>query len=308
MSPAKSAMTLEFTGERVTRDIMTPDHVSYDVYIEHLARYRFCLPFVSGKTVLDAACGVGYGTECIAQIASRVVGVDIDGNASSVAKQASTRGNVDFAQMDCRRTGFRDRSFDVVVAFEFLEHIHEQTQFIEEIARILKGDGTLIVSTPSREAYNLARKAANPFHLSELSPEEFERLMRKYFGQVTIYGQRRNRSFLRHQDADRRLKELEIRIAAIENQVSLLVQSLPSVFVRGMIPDFLVRLLPRGVFSRLHQWYRSQPPKGAAAPVGEQMYGGASSVTAQAPIAVEDIEISSSVYSDTMYLIAVCRF
>jgi SAM-dependent methyltransferase len=237
-----------------------------------------------------------------------VVGVDIDGNASSAAKQASMRRNVDFARMDCRRTGFRSRSFDVVVAFEFLEHIHEQAQFIEEIARILKGDGTLIVSTPSREPYNLARRAANQFHLSELSPEEFERLMRRYFGQVMIYGQRRNRSFLRHQDADRRLKELEIRVAVIENQVSLLVQSLPRVFLRGMIPDYLLRMLPRGVFSRLHQWYRGEPPKGAAAPIGEQKYGGAPSATAQAPIAVEDIEISSRVYSEDMYLIAVCRF
>lgn len=301
-------MTLEFTGERVTRDIMTPDHVSYDVYIEHLARYRFCLPFVSGKTVLDAACGVGYGTECIAQFASRVVGVDIDGNASSAAKQASTRCNVDFARMDCRRTGFQAQSFDVVVAFEFLEHIHEQAQFIEEIIRILKSDGALIISTPSREPYNLARREANQFHLRELSAEEFERLMRRYFGQVTIYGQRRNRSFLRHQDADRRLKELEIQVAVMGNQVSLLVQSLPRVFLRGMIPDFLLRLLPHSVFSSLHQWYRGEPPKGAVAPVGEQRYGGAPSATAHAPIVVEDIEISSSVYSEDMYLIAVCRF
>jgi SAM-dependent methyltransferase len=300
-------MTLEFTGERVTKDIMRPDHSSYDVYIEHLARYRFCLPLVSGKTVLDAACGVGYGTECMAQIAARVVGVDLDGDASSVARQATMRRNVDFARMDCRHTGFRARSFDVVVAFEFLEHIHEQAQFMEEITRILKGDGVLIISTPSREPYNLARKTPNPFHLCELSPEEFERLMRRYFGQVAIYGQRRNRSFLRYQDADRRLKELEIRVALIEDQVNLLMQSLPRVFFRGMIPDSLLRLLPGGIFSRLHQWYWSAPAKNAAL-VGQQPPDGSSSVTTQAPITVEDIEISSSVDSDPLYLIAVCRF
>ena len=48
---------MEFTGERLVLG-----EVDKELETEHLDRYRFALQFAAGKTVLDAACGTGYGT------------------------------------------------------------------------------------------------------------------------------------------------------------------------------------------------------------------------------------------------------
>ena len=61
----------EFTGERVI-----PDQVDVDLLNEHLARYTFAARLASGKRVLDAGCGAGYGSAELARTAQRVIGID----------------------------------------------------------------------------------------------------------------------------------------------------------------------------------------------------------------------------------------
>ena len=62
---------MEFTGERVV-----PGQTDVDLMNEHLARYGFAESLVAGKRVLDAGCGVGYGSARLARSADRVVGLD----------------------------------------------------------------------------------------------------------------------------------------------------------------------------------------------------------------------------------------
>ena len=48
---------MDFTGER-----LIPEHNQESlIYGEHMSRYVFAEQFVSGKKVLDVACGSGYG-------------------------------------------------------------------------------------------------------------------------------------------------------------------------------------------------------------------------------------------------------
>lgn len=47
--------------------------------------------------------------------------------------------------------------FDVVVSFETIEHLERPEKFLEEVSRILKDDGLLIISTPVRESEALTR-------------------------------------------------------------------------------------------------------------------------------------------------------
>jgi SAM-dependent methyltransferase len=298
---------VEFTGERVTTDIMRPSHESYDVYLEHMARYQFCIPYVVDKAVLDAACGVGYGSATIAQFAAKVVGIELDEDAVCEAKRHYSKDNIQYTAMDCRRLAFSSGSFDVVVAFEFLEHIREQGQFLEEVVRVLNKDGLLIVSTPNREPYNALRDHPNHFHQNELSTEEFEDLVSRYFRRVEIYGQRRSRSFLRYQDMDRRIRELQLQVSGLNEHLKLLSQSLPKVFLRGLVPDSLLQWLPRTVLSRLHDWYRNRGIEYPENPIGENGYASRQGVSPEKSFTVEDIEISPKVFSDSVYLIAVCR-
>jgi SAM-dependent methyltransferase len=93
--------------------------------------------------------------------------------------------------MDAKRLGFEDESFDVVISMEVIEHIAEQSVFLEEIKRVLRRNGVFILSTPERNFYDKGRfdfpKTSS--HLKEFSSSEFERLLRSFFPCVRMYGQ-----------------------------------------------------------------------------------------------------------------------
>jgi ubiquinone/menaquinone biosynthesis C-methylase UbiE len=95
-----------------------------------------------------------------------------------------------FVCADAIRLPFADNTFDVVVSFETIEHIRQCRKFLAECRRVLKEDGSLICSTPNRRIFspNL-EKPINTFHVKEFWPEEFYRLLRRYFADITFYGQ-----------------------------------------------------------------------------------------------------------------------
>src|SRR5438132_386474 len=111
---------------------------------EHLARYWWAASLVSGRRVLDAGCGTAYGSEILARAgASEVVGVDADPAAVKEAR-ASTTG-VTLEVGDARDLPHPDRSFDVAVCFEVIEHVDDPETILDELRRVLGGDGLLVV-------------------------------------------------------------------------------------------------------------------------------------------------------------------
>ena len=143
------ADALPFTGER-----FTPECVR-EIWYEHWHRYAFAQRFAAGKRVLDAACGEGYGTAMLAGVAAHAFGVDID--ATSVAHAQARyagRANLEYRQADVTQLPFADRSFDVVVSFETLEHLAAQEQLLREFSRVLADDGVLVLSSPDKRTYS----------------------------------------------------------------------------------------------------------------------------------------------------------
>ena len=166
-----------------------PDETEPGVVALHVVRYEFALPHVDGKEVLDAACGAGYGSAVLGTRARRVVGVDVSDEAVAYARTRYGGDNVEFATANVNALPFEDDSFDVVVSFETVEHVRDPKMFLREVARVLRGEGTFVVSTPHVRVTNL--EPANPFHEIELSRADFEALLRERFLDVDLYGQRR---------------------------------------------------------------------------------------------------------------------
>lgn len=172
----------EFTGERVI-----PGQVDADLLNEHLARYAFASRLARGKRVLDAGCGVGYGVARLARCAGRVVGLEIDPEAVAAARERYRSPAAGFVCADCRRLPFPDASFDLVTAFEVIEHLKDWERLLAESRRVLTPSGRLVVSTPNRLYYAEQRETPNPFHVHEFDHEEFRGALEEHFGQVRIF-------------------------------------------------------------------------------------------------------------------------
>jgi SAM-dependent methyltransferase len=168
---------------------IVPARTSPGILAIHLKRYDFARRWCESAEVLDAACGVGYGSAHLADVAHRVVGLDRSVEAIEDARQGYARPNVEFVEGDLLALPFDGHSFDVVCAFEAIEHLEDPAAFLREAARVLRANGTLLASTPRVEHTN--REPVNPFHRVELSAPDFGALLRERFEKVELYGQRR---------------------------------------------------------------------------------------------------------------------
>jgi hypothetical protein len=175
---------LPFTGERLTSEF------GGQTEMEHLHRYMLARHLCRGRDVLDIACGEGYGAALLGQAASTVIGVEVAEDAVAHAIANYARANLCFRRGDARRIPLDDGSVDVVVSFETIEHIEEQETFLAEVRRVLRPGGKLIVSTPDRDSYSPADRPANPYHVMELTREEFVTLLNRHFRHVTMLWQR----------------------------------------------------------------------------------------------------------------------
>ncbi len=175
---------LPWTGERLVPTL------AGGIACEHLHRYAMARDAVAGKDVLDIACGEGYGSALLAQTARSVTGVDVDPKAVAHAEAKYGGANARFLHGECVAIPVGDASVDVVVSFETIEHISEHEIFLSEIRRVLRPGGLVLISTPERENYDTTQTTANPFHVREMSGEEFHALLKNRFAHVALLSQR----------------------------------------------------------------------------------------------------------------------
>jgi len=172
----------EFTGERVV-----PGQVEIDLLNEHVARYAFAARLAGGARVLDAGCGVGYGSARLAQAARRVVGLEVSWEAVAAARRQYASSRLEFVRGDCLALPFPDGSFDLVVALEVIEHLPEWEKLLAESRRVLTGEGRLLVSTPNRLYYQESRESPNPFHVREFNYRELGEALAGHFPHCRVF-------------------------------------------------------------------------------------------------------------------------
>jgi 2-polyprenyl-3-methyl-5-hydroxy-6-metoxy-1,4-benzoquinol methylase len=185
-----SSMATDMTspGERDDPERFDPEQSSgLLVDAEHRSRYWAAVPLASGRRVLDAGCGTGYGTAMLAQPASgatSVTAIDVAPEAIE-ATRSRVPDTVNLVQTDIHRLPFADKSFDLITCFEVIEHVTEQESVLDELRRLLADDGLLIISSPNRLVY----PAGNPHHVHEYTPGELREQLEARFETVAFYRQ-----------------------------------------------------------------------------------------------------------------------
>ena len=175
---------MKFTGERYV-----PAEQG-KIRLEHYHRYGIVQDIVNQKDVLDLACGEGYGSSFMADVARSVVGVDISDEAVQNASTVYSKANLTFQQGSAIALDFANASFDVVVSFETIEHLAEQAEMLAEIRRVLRPNGLLVISSPNRPIYSEESGEHNEFHVKELDFNEFDELLKVQFPAIKYFGQR----------------------------------------------------------------------------------------------------------------------
>ena len=171
----------EFNLERV---VPNEERTKF-LFQEHAIRYLFASQFVKSKTVLDAACGSGYGSSILMNAgAKKVVGIDNSSEAIEYCNKNYKKEDIEFKIENCEKINL-DTMFDIIVSFETIEHLKNQDNFLSGIKRVLKDDGIFIVSTPNKENY----PSDNPFHFNEFTESEFKMFLGKYFSNIMIFYQ-----------------------------------------------------------------------------------------------------------------------
>src|SRR6266853_1765895 len=172
-----------WTGERYLPEL------GGNMALEHLHRYAMARELAKGKRVLDIACGEGYGSNLLADVAERVCGGDISKEVIDHANLKYKRGNLEFKAGSCSSIPIENASVDLVVSFETIEHDDPHQTMLSEIRRVLRPNGVLIISSPEKHQYSVLPACNNPFHVNELYRHEFEKLMASHFRHVAMYGQ-----------------------------------------------------------------------------------------------------------------------
>jgi 2-polyprenyl-3-methyl-5-hydroxy-6-metoxy-1,4-benzoquinol methylase len=138
----------------------------------HLDRYEFAVKHLVPGTVLDIACGVGYGTVLLAGSphVTKVVGVDVSGEAIRYAQEHYRHERVSYVSSSAE--DFKPgEAFDNIVSLETIEHLDHPNEFFSRLVALLKPQGRLITSAPITPSVD-----ANPHHKSNFSPRTFARL------------------------------------------------------------------------------------------------------------------------------------
>jgi len=217
-----SIYTTEITSESIPSD--NPIHQRL------LRAYVLAAEMVTGH-LLEVGCGEGRGIDWLLPKVASYSAIDkIEPVIKTLQKKYPIAkfysGNIPPLSV------FADNSFDSIVSFQVIEHIQNDSLFLQEIHRVLKPGGTALLTTPNRPM-SLSR---NPWHIREYTGQELTDLAKKFFAEVTMKGIAGNEKVMEYHDRNKKSVDRLMRWDVFDLQ-----HKLPAALLR-MPYEFMNRL------------------------------------------------------------------
>jgi len=150
----------------------------FETYFEYLLqkRYSEALRIINElhlKEVLDVGCNVGNGYAFLGAI-----GVDIDYELLIKAKRLK---RLEVIRCDAQHLPFKSMTFDIITCFEVIEHVDRPRQLLNEVFRVLKSEGSILLTTPNKNflkiARPLVRKKKPNYHVEEYNSGQLKKIV-----------------------------------------------------------------------------------------------------------------------------------
>jgi len=169
--------------EEVVSTYHNPNHLMYKkmkCVFEHVRL---------GGTLIDVGCGIG---EFIIQLQGHfhsLLGIDISPHETEFAKKRLGKyENVFLSCGELESFHFPDEHFDVCLCLDVLEYVPTVFPLLQEIYRILRNDGNLIVTVPNWYDIIVSKVLnKNPQHVNTLTPWDWMAILKKAGFKISIY-------------------------------------------------------------------------------------------------------------------------
>lgn len=183
---ALSLRLVQWTGKH--KEKIHPKHL----VAAHLAPWYMSY-FKQSDVVLDIGCGNGQHALRVARRTSSITGFDLDERQLAIAKRMAAAQGITNARFERRSAEepflYQSKSFNAILFFAVLEHLEHRDQILDEIHRVLKLGGLLLLGVPNEwTSWKITQRRfgiphyTDPDHKVEYSKESItEELVRHHF-------------------------------------------------------------------------------------------------------------------------------
>lgn len=142
---------------------------------------KFSLPL----KILDVGCGDGVLPFLLSSKfkSSNIYGIDPSKEAIEFALTYAKSKNLIFLNGSAYKIPFEDNFFDCVLSSDVIEHLDDVEQYLNEIKRVVKNNGRVIISTPIR----ITKAPEDKEHVIEWFHEDFKEVIKLQFADTTFY-------------------------------------------------------------------------------------------------------------------------